>query len=116
MIGMSHITGERTLIPLGRPGKTDPRSEIRTERPGPILDPTPEICLPESGPETRIDPNRTISDPEIFHKVACLGMTSVFNQKLVDPNSTRTEPYPIRNVIYPEHDPPELNPTHTRTE
>jgi len=40
-----------------KPGKSDPRSEIRTERPVPIPHPTPEICPPESGPETRIDPN-----------------------------------------------------------
>ena len=83
-------------LTLGRPGKTNPRPETRTEQPRPISDPTPEICSPESGPETRIELNWTIPWPEIFYKVACFGMTSIFDQKLIDPTLTRTEPYPTQ--------------------
>ena len=54
------------------PNKTDPRSETRTKQPGPIPDPTPKIYSPESGPETRIDPNRTIPDPKFSTKLLIL--------------------------------------------
>ena len=59
-------------VNLARPGKTDPRPENQTERPGPIPDPTPEICSPKSGPEIRIDMNRTIPDPKFFTKLLLL--------------------------------------------
>jgi len=79
-----------TYASLIRPGKTDLRPETQNERLGPIPDPTPEICSSESGPEL----NHT--RPEIFYKVACFTMKSVFDQNLVDPKSTQTEPYPTQ--------------------
>ena len=68
---------------LFRLDKTDLRPETQTERPGPISDPTPEICSPESGPKTQIDPSRTMPDPKFSTKLLIFDMTSVFDQKLV---------------------------------
>jgi len=55
--------GERVYEKRIRPDKTDPRFEIRTERPGSISDPTFKICSPESESEkselTRTEPYLT---------------------------------------------------------
>ena len=52
-----------------RLGKTNPRSETRTERFGSIPNQTSEIGLPESKSETRIDPSRTMPDLKFFTKL-----------------------------------------------
>ena len=66
--------------------------EIQTERSKFIF----EICSSESRVEIQINLNRTIADPKFSIKLLVLALQAYFNQKLVDPKSTRTEPYPTQ--------------------
>ena len=87
----------------------DPIPETWIKQSEPIFDPASEIGSPESGLKTRINPIRTISDPKFFYKIAYFCMTSILDQKSVNPNLTwtnwpkRTQPeletWPDLNLI-----------------
>ena len=106
---------------LPGPDKTDSRSEIRTERPGPIPDLTPEICSSESGPEIRIDLNRTIPNPKFPTKLLVLALRPYLTKNQLtrnrpELNHTRSKPKRPEMSLNPNLTQPEFNLTRTRTE
>ena len=80
---------------LNRPGKTDPRSETRTERPGPIPDPTPEICLP------KMDPKSELTQTEPYPTQNFLQSCLSWYDKRIWPKISRPEIDPNRTISDP---------------
>ena len=108
-------------FPPNRSSKTNLRLKTRTEWPGPISNPTAEICSPESSHKTRIDPNQTIPDPKFSIMLLIFAWQAYWikdrlawnypDRNSPDPNQTDPKCHLIQNMTWPK-----LNPINTKIE